>query len=272
MFLNTASPRRSFSIPININLQGARRRQTRELLQRAAAQEKEGSRVRDGAGERPLRTPPAVASIGEERAILLGFGMMAFSALMFFVVGIAVVKPHLNSKWEEEDSCVLLHTEILAERADCRGVSGVPCLAVTVNLSRANRKAFLHYDEESLMLMPKCFYIPKCQMDESELLGEALRVKSNLDSQLGSGRRCLADPAGHPGDVILYRKYTLSGSLYALLWPSLTLAGGALLVGLVKATQRLAHLSARMRDGTTGGPAMAKFYALERGSATSSPI
>lgn len=50
---------------------------------------------------------------------------------------------------------MLLHTEILDEWVDCRGVSSVPCLAVTVNLTRSNQKAFLHFDEESVMLAPK---------------------------------------------------------------------------------------------------------------------
>lgn len=31
----------------------------------------------------------------EDRAILLGFAMMAFSVLMFFVVGITVLKPYV---------------------------------------------------------------------------------------------------------------------------------------------------------------------------------
>lgn len=36
------------------------------------------------------------SSVGEERAILLGFTMMAFSVLMFFVVGITTVKPYID--------------------------------------------------------------------------------------------------------------------------------------------------------------------------------
>lgn len=36
------------------------------------------------------------SSVGEERAILLGFTMMAFSVLMFFVVGITTVQPYID--------------------------------------------------------------------------------------------------------------------------------------------------------------------------------
>lgn len=123
----------------------------------------------------------------------------------------------------------------------------------------------------------QCFYVPKCTMEQTELEGEALKVKTKLDSQLGSASSCLADLAGHPGDVILSRKYTLRRSLHALLWPSLMLAGGALLVGLVKVTQCLAHLSAQI-CGVTAGERMTsryargKFFQLIQRSAVSSPM
>ncbi|KAM9790360.1 calcium-activated potassium channel subunit beta-3-like isoform 1-T3 [Syngnathus typhle] len=139
MFLNTASLRRTFRIPITINLQAAHRQHARELLHRVTSPENEGSGIAEGQEEQRLRTQKSVASIGEERAILLGFSMMAFSVLMFFVVGITTVKPHVNSKWEEEDSWLLLQTEILDEWVDCRGVSSMPCLMVTINLTHSNQ-------------------------------------------------------------------------------------------------------------------------------------
>uniref|UniRef100_A0A8C2WS29 Potassium calcium-activated channel subfamily M regulatory beta subunit 3 n=1 Tax=Cyclopterus lumpus TaxID=8103 RepID=A0A8C2WS29_CYCLU len=226
MFLNTASPRRPFTIPININLQGARRQQTRGV---------------EGRGGQRARTQMPVSSVGEDRAILLGFAMMAFSVLMFFVVGITV-NILFSSHWEEA-SCVLLQADILEEWVDCRGVSTVPCLRVTVNLTASNQKAFLHFDEESVPLIPECFYIPKCQMDRTELDEEVLKVKNSLDTQLGGTLSCFADPATHPRDVILSRKYTVKNALFAMLWPCVMLGGGALLVGLVKLTQCVAHLS-----------------------------
>uniref|UniRef100_A0A3Q3EWJ9 Potassium calcium-activated channel subfamily M regulatory beta subunit 3 n=1 Tax=Labrus bergylta TaxID=56723 RepID=A0A3Q3EWJ9_9LABR len=229
MFLNTTSPRRSLNIPININLQGARRRQTR-------VQEQDCSRGVDGCGGQRARTQVPVSSAGEDRAILLGFTMMAFSVLMFFVVGITVVKPYINSKWEEA-SCAVLHSEILEEWMDCRGVSSVPCLRVKVNLTGSNQTFALHFDEESVLLAPECFYIPKCLMDRAELQKEVEKVKNSLDTQLGITSSCLTDPTRHPRDAILKRKYTYKKTLFALLWPCLMLGAGALLVGLVKLTQ-----------------------------------
>lgn len=59
------------------------------------------------------------------------------------------------SDWEEEAGCVLLQADILEEWVDCRGVSTVPCLRVTVNLTSSNKRAFLHFDEESVLLAPQ---------------------------------------------------------------------------------------------------------------------
>uniref|UniRef100_A0A8C9XD74 Potassium calcium-activated channel subfamily M regulatory beta subunit 3 n=1 Tax=Sander lucioperca TaxID=283035 RepID=A0A8C9XD74_SANLU len=147
-----------------------------------------------------------------------------------------------SSNWENEASCVLLQAVTLEKWVDCRGVSTVPCLRVTVNLTDSNERAFLHFDEESVLLASECFYIPKCQMERTELQDEVLKVKNSLDTQLGSTSSCFTDRARHPRDVILGRKYTFKKALFALLWPCLMLGGGALLVGLVKLTQCLAHL------------------------------
>uniref|UniRef100_A0A667YKV7 Potassium calcium-activated channel subfamily M regulatory beta subunit 3 n=1 Tax=Myripristis murdjan TaxID=586833 RepID=A0A667YKV7_9TELE len=221
----------------------------------------------DGRGLERAKAQMPVSSVGEDRAILLGFTMMAFSVLMFFVVGISMVKPYVNSKWEEEAGCVLVQADILKEWVDCRGVSTVPCLRVMVNLTGSQQKALLHYDEESVHLTPECFYIPKCQMDRKELEDEVLKVKNNISAHLGGSLPCLADPTRHPGDVILNRKYTLRSALFALLWPSLMLGGGALLVGLVKLTQCLAHLCSEvcteaLESGGTSRYTHSKLYRL----------
>ncbi|KAE8291175.1 Calcium-activated potassium channel subunit beta-3 [Larimichthys crocea] len=224
MFLNAASPRRSFSIPININLQGARRRQTREFLHTSTAQEQDWCRGLDGRAGQRARAQMLVSSVGEDRAILLGFTMMAFSVLMFFVVGITVVKPYVNSNWEEA-SCVLIKTEILEEWVDCRGVSTVPCLRVKVNLTGPNQTAFIHFDEELVLFGLECFYIPKCRMDRTELQKEVEKVKNNLDAHMDSTSPCFTDRMRHPGNAILHRKYTYKDSVLALLWPCLMLGG-----------------------------------------------
>lgn len=68
----------------------------RELLHSTVVMDHDGCRGADGRGGEGARTQALVSSVGEDRAILLGFTMMAFAALMFFVVGITVVKPYVN--------------------------------------------------------------------------------------------------------------------------------------------------------------------------------
>lgn len=67
----------------------------REVFHTAATQQ-DWSRRADGRGGQAARTQRPVSSVGEDRAILLGFTMMAFSVLMFFVIGVTTVKPHVN--------------------------------------------------------------------------------------------------------------------------------------------------------------------------------
>ncbi|KAF7654635.1 hypothetical protein LDENG_00067060 [Lucifuga dentata] len=248
----------------------------RDLFHPVAVQEQEWSRGADGQGGERSRTQMPVSSVGEDRAILLGFAMMAFSVLMFFVVSITMVRPYVNSNWEEEASCVLLQADVLEEWVDCRGVSTVPCLRVTVNITGSKQRMTLHLDEESVLLAPQCFYIPKCQMDGAELEHEVLTVKNNLDTQLRSALSCFADRTRYPQDAILRRNYTLRKVLFALLWPSLMLGSGALLVGLVKLTQCLAHLSSEVCREAAGGRfasryTQGKLYKLLRRSSMHSP-
>lgn len=68
----------------------------REIHHTSVMQEQERSQRGDGGGAEGARSQMPVSSVGEDRAILLGFTMMAFSVLMFFVVGITTVKPYID--------------------------------------------------------------------------------------------------------------------------------------------------------------------------------
>lgn len=61
-----------------------------------AARELEWSRGWDEREGQRARAQTLVPSVGEDRAILLGFTMMAFAVLMFFLVGVTVVQPYLS--------------------------------------------------------------------------------------------------------------------------------------------------------------------------------
>lgn len=67
-----------------------------EFCHTMVAQDRDRSRGADGHGEQGIQTQVPGASVGEDRAILLGCTMMAFSVLMFFVVGITMIKPFVN--------------------------------------------------------------------------------------------------------------------------------------------------------------------------------
>ena len=126
----------------------------------------------------------------------------------------------------------------------------------------------------------QCFYIPKCQVDRKVLVGEVQKIQNTLEETQGSELRCLSDPRKYPEDTILKRKYTLGLALWSLLWPSLMLGGGALLVGLVKLNQRLAHLCTELGNEVAGGRlttmtnTQGKLYQLLRwsGSGQHSPM
>lgn len=68
----------------------------RNLFHSTAGQEQESGRWGGGRGGQRARSQMPVSSVGEDRAVLLGFSMMAFSVLLFFVVGIHMVKPFVK--------------------------------------------------------------------------------------------------------------------------------------------------------------------------------
>ncbi|XDB46808.1 hypothetical protein AB1E18_000423 [Capra hircus] len=234
-----------FSIPVQITLQGGRRRQGRP------ASSTSGTRRNT---DRNARDPPDVhrklpSSAGEDRAMLLGFAMMGFSVLMFFVLGVTILKPFLLSTQREESNCTIIHAYVmdhwmdcaLSCGMDCRGQGKYPCLQVFVNLTHSGQKVLLHYNEEAVQINSQCFYTPKCHRDRNYLLG-ALDIKEFFDHKNGTPFSCFYSPDGQSEDVILIKKYDQMMIFHCLFWPSLTLLGGVLIVGMVRLTQYLSFL------------------------------
>ncbi|XP_021505593.1 calcium-activated potassium channel subunit beta-3 [Meriones unguiculatus] len=232
-----------FSIPVQITLQGGRRRQGRTALLSSSKSD----------GDRLKVHPKLPSSAGEDRATLLGIAMMASSVLMFFLLGTTVLKPFMLSSHREESNCTAIHTHIEDDWLDlaftcegsCQDQGGYPCLQVFVNLSHSGEKVLLHYDDEAARTNPKCFYTPKCQRDRDGLLNSALDIKEFFDHKNGTFP-CFYSPDGQLGVVL--RKSGHKVVFHCLFWPSLTLLGGALIVGLVKLTQ---HLSLQCEQYST---------------------
>lgn len=70
----------------------------------------------------------------------------------------------------------MLRTEILEEWVDCRGVSTVPCLRVTVNLTGSKQTALLHLDEELLL------HALEVQIQGTQIHTLDLKIKTKTDS------------------------------------------------------------------------------------------
>ncbi|KAI2667300.1 Calcium-activated potassium channel subunit beta-3 [Labeo rohita] len=227
------------SVPVNITLQGARRRHMRDVFQQAQ-QENGGKwrKEREMKGNEKARTQIPESSVGEERAVLLGFTMMTFSILMYFLVGIVMVKPSVYSDWKP-NNCSLVQIDLVDEVMDCRGIDSFKCLRVLVN-STPEKTLQFYVDEDTVKYRPKCFYTPKCHRNKTEQEDEASNITNTL-IMWGENMTCYLS-ATYPNNAIYRRKYTIETALYYLLWPSVMLFGGILLVGLVKLNQHLAFL------------------------------
>ncbi|XP_028831403.1 calcium-activated potassium channel subunit beta-3 [Denticeps clupeoides] len=257
-FLTSLSLSRNGKIPAgNTHHQGIRRRQTREAFHPTSPLKRDR--------DTRAKTQVLVSSAGEDRAILLGITMIAFSILMFFVVGITLVKPHLQSDWGERTNCSISSIQFLNGSVDCRGRSSFRCLQVHVSVASIGRSVRLHDNEEALKLSPECFYIPKCQQDKLQLLQEGENIRQALEKSLGVSLLCRFDDERYPDDALLYRQLSRWTAAWYLLWPGLMLGGGALLLLLVKLSQHLAHLCSELESGSKAPPAVlvpGNFYQL----------
>ncbi|XP_027956649.1 calcium-activated potassium channel subunit beta-3 [Eumetopias jubatus] len=235
-----------FSIPVQITLQGGRQHQGRTAFSASGR----NRNIDHNDGDLPDVHKKLPSSAGEDRAMLLGFAMMGFSVLMFFLLGITILKPFLLSTQREESNCTIIHTDIMDDWMDCactcgvdyRGQGKYPCLQVFVNLTHSSQKALLHYNEEAVQINSKCFYIPKYHRDRNDLLNSALDIKEFFDHKNGTPFSCFYSPESQSEDVILIKKYDQMVIFHCLFWPTLTLVGGALIVGMVKLTQYLSLL------------------------------
>ncbi|XP_055966745.1 calcium-activated potassium channel subunit beta-3 [Sorex fumeus] len=175
-----------YSIPVQITLQGSRRRPGRTAL---PASTRKGALEPNGD---PSDTHPRLpSSAGEDRAMLLGFVMMASSVLMFFLLGTTILKPFILSTQREESNCTLLHTHITEDwmdcaftcGMDCRGQGRYPCLQVFVNLTHSGQEVLLHYNEEALQINSKCD-VTDCKGKEKQTLTVSDEHKQEVQSQV----------------------------------------------------------------------------------------
>ncbi|KAM9317088.1 calcium-activated potassium channel subunit beta-3 [Gastrophryne carolinensis] len=246
MWMPPVAHRQTFSVPIQTTLQGGRRRYMREAFSPVSCKVKRKESSSDGV--KPAdKIKKKVSNAGEDRAMLLGFTMMGLSVLMFFLLGIAILKPFMLSVWNEESNCTIIQADIMDDwmdcsftcGVDCHGQSKYPCLQILVNVSASGHVALLHYNEEAVQTNPKCFYVPKCQRDRNDMLDGVIDVKEYFERRNDTPFACFHQHDSKPEDVILFKKYDRSVVFHCLFWPTLMLIGGASIVGMVKLTQHL---------------------------------
>ncbi|XP_007428727.1 putative calcium-activated potassium channel subunit beta [Python bivittatus] len=186
---------------------------------------------------------------GETRALCLGLGMMACSAMMYLFIGIVLVPLHKRSVWAEESECNLVRANI-KEKVHCsfnegsgdKDIFRYPCLEVYVNLTHLGQVVMLYHTEETVDRNPKCSYIPPDMENYREVQQQVEKIRDNFRKH--QTFLCHYDPSRKEESVLLKRLYPPEGLLIAFAWPSLLLIGGILIIIMVKLSQYLAVVSA----------------------------
>ncbi|XP_062832854.1 calcium-activated potassium channel subunit beta-2 isoform X5 [Anolis carolinensis] len=189
---------------------------------------------------------------GEDRAILLGLTMMVCSIMMYFLLGITLLRSYMQSVWTEETQCTLLNVSITETfncsfscGPDCWKISQYPCLQVYVNVSSSGQKFLLYHTEETIKINPECSYIPKCGKNFEESLSLVNVVMENFKKYQHFS--CFYDPEGTQKNVLLTKLYSSNVVFHSLFWPTCMMIGGLAIVAMVKLTQYLSLLCERIQ-------------------------
>ncbi|XP_026051747.1 calcium-activated potassium channel subunit beta-2 isoform X2 [Carassius auratus] len=192
------------------------------------------------------RTETALKA-GEDRAILLGLGMVFSSVMMYFVICITMVRAYAESVLTDETTCTVLNSTLTKDincsyncGSDCWRSSKFPCLQVYVSLNATGRIGLLSHNEEMLDISSECFYVPKCQKDHTALHVMIQNISEHL--RMHQQVTCYHDSNEHQGSILLNRLYGSSTLFHSLFWPSCMLSGGTLIILMVKLTQYLSIL------------------------------
>ncbi|XP_041647823.1 calcium-activated potassium channel subunit beta-2 isoform X1 [Cheilinus undulatus] len=188
---------------------------------------------------------------GEDRAILLGLSMVLLSVMMYFVVGITILRSYSDSLWTGEANCTIVNSSIVWDvncsyscGAECWKSSRYPCLQVYVSLNSSGRVMRLFHNEETQDNNPECFYIPKCRKDYSATHAVVQNISERLRSQ--HTVLCFVDPSDRMDSAILTQIYGRVAVFHSLFWPTCTLIGGTIIIALVKLTQSLSIMCERI--------------------------
>ncbi|KAK5869367.1 hypothetical protein PBY51_024090 [Eleginops maclovinus] len=188
---------------------------------------------------------------GEDRAMLLGLSMVLLSVMMYFVLGITVLRSYSDRVWINETTCTIVNSSIVCDvncsyscGTECWKHSRYPCLQVYVSLNSSGKVIRLLHNEETQESNPECFYIPKCQKDYAASHAMVQNISESLKSH--HTVQCFVDPTDRMDCAILTQIYSLVTVLYSLFWPTFTLIGGTIIIAMVKLTQSLSIMYERI--------------------------
>lgn len=157
-----------------------------------------------------------------------------------------------KSVWTEESQCTLVNASITETfncsfscGPDCWKLSQYPCLQVYVNLTSSGEKLLLYHTEETVKINQKCSYIPKCGKNFEESMSLVNVVMENFRKYQQFS--CYSDPEGNQKSVILTKLYSSNVLFHSLFWPTCMMAGGVVIVAMVKLTQYLSLLCERIQ-------------------------
>uniref|UniRef100_A0A3P8U616 Potassium calcium-activated channel subfamily M regulatory beta subunit 4 n=1 Tax=Amphiprion percula TaxID=161767 RepID=A0A3P8U616_AMPPE len=177
-------------------------------------------------------------SEAEDKSIRLGLFLIACGILSLFILGFCWLSPNAVVsvlRPEEMFECVFTCG------ADCKGTSLYPCLQIFVNNSESNSVALLHFDEQQLVLNPKCSYVPPCERDNQKNKDSVLWWEDYFTREVSSQSfTCFFNQQRRPDDVLWRRSHDTSVLLHCVLWPMVSLLLGTLIVLLTVCARSLA--------------------------------
>ncbi|XP_043912937.1 calcium-activated potassium channel subunit beta-4 [Protopterus annectens] len=189
-------------------------------------------------------------SEAEDKSIRLGLFLILSGFVSLFILGFCWLNPTLQNLQCKATNCTVLSVQQLIGElfectftcgTDCKGTSLYPCLQIYVNNSQSNSRALLHYDEQQLLLNPKCSYIPPCERDNQKNTETVTHWQEYWKEEIGSQPFiCFFNQHRRPDDVLLKRSHDENVLLYCVLWPLLTLLVGVLIVVLTICAKTLA--------------------------------
>ncbi|XP_048864945.1 calcium-activated potassium channel subunit beta-4-like [Brienomyrus brachyistius] len=188
-------------------------------------------------------------SEAEDKSIRLGLFLIVFGILSLFILAFCLLSPTLQNMQSKPVNCTVISVQKVEEMfecvfscgVDCKGTSLYPCLQVFVNNSESNSRALLHFDEQQLVLNPKCSYVPKCERDNQKNKEKVLVWQDfwiyNISSQSFT---CFFNQQRRPDDVLWKRSLDENVLLHCVLWPLVSLLLGTLIVLLTICARSLA--------------------------------